>query len=191
MTAGTIDVVATNRYWMAVRTLPTSPADEVRVVVSLPDAARLCTLLDRHERATLDLGGDHIGVGGQVLPVRDVAYPAHRMLLAGLPPATTRVVVPAAEMVAAIEAVGHAEFDLDATADGVRIGERELRGTVDMPGTSLRLGSALTRRALECALGPEVVLQLVSESRPVRITSPYQPGFLALLMPVTRTPSDL
>ncbi len=192
--AGTIDVVATNRYWMAVRTLPTSLGDEVRVVVSLPDAIRLCTLLDRHDRhdrATLDLGGDHIGVSGQVLPLRDVAYPAHRMLLAGLPPATTRVVVPRAELVAAVEAVGHAEFDLHVTADGVRIGERELRGTVDSLGASLRLGSALTRRSLECTLGPEVVLQLVSESRPVRITSPYQPGFLALLMPVARTPSDL
>lgn len=189
--AGTIDVVATNRYWMAVRTLPTSLGDEVRVVVSLPDAIRLCTLLDRHDRATLDLGGDQIGVSGQVLPVRDVAYPAHRMLLAGMPPATTRVVVPRVELVAAVEAVGHAEFDLDVTADGVRIGERELRGTVDNPGASLRLGSALTRRSLECTVGPEVVLQLVSESRPVRITSPYQPGFLALLMPVARTPSDL
>jgi DNA polymerase III subunit beta len=189
--AGTIDVVATNRYWMAVRTLATSLMDEVRVVVSLPDAVRLSGLLDRHDRASLDLGGDHIEVSGQVLPVRDVAYPAHRMLLAGLPPATTRVVVPRVELVAAVEAVGHAEFALEVTADGVRIGERELQGTVDNSGASLRLGSALTRRSLECALGPEVVLQLASESRPVRITSPYQPGFLALLMPVARTPTDL
>lgn len=189
--AGTIDVVATNRYWMAVRTLPTSLADQVRVVVSLPDAVCLCTLLDRHDRATLDLGGDQIGVGGQVLGVRDVAYPAHRMLLAGLAPATTRVVVPRAELVATVEAVGHAEFDLDVTPDGIRVGERDLPGTVDVPGMSLRLGSALTRRALESSLGPDVVLYMASDSRPVRITSPSQPGFLALLMPVARPSSDL
>jgi len=185
--AGALDVVATNRYWMAVRTLPTSPADEVRVVVSLPEAERLCALLERHDRATLDLAADHIGVGGQVFPVRDVAYPAHRMLLAGLPPATARLVLPRAELVAAIEAVGHAEFDLDVTADGIRICEREIRGAVDTPGASLRLGSALARRSLECALGPEIVLRLASESRPVRVASPYQPGFLALLMPIART----
>lgn len=189
--AGTVDVVATNRYWMAVRTLPALLTDEVRVVVSLPAAVRLCNLLDRHGRATLDLSGDHVKVGGQLLPIRDVAYPAHRMLLAGLPPATTRVVVSRAELVDAVEAAGHAEFDLDVTPGGVRVGEHELCGTVDHTGASLRLGSALTRRSLECALGPEVVLELVSESRPVRITSPYQPGFLALLMPVARTPTDL
>lgn len=190
LAAGTVDVVATNRYWMAIRTLPTSPADEVRVVVSLPYAERLCWLLDRHDRATLDFDGGGIGVGGRVFPVRDVAYPAHRMLLAGLPPATARVVVPRAELVAAIDAVGHAEFDLDVTAGGIRVGDTEVRGTVDDPGASLRLGSALARRSLECALGPEVVLRLAAASRPVQVTSPYQPGFLALLMPVARTSGD-
>jgi DNA polymerase III subunit beta len=185
--AGTVDVVATNRYWMAVRTLPTSPVDDVRAVVSLPDAVRLCGLLERHDRVALDLNGDGIAVPGGLLPVRDVAYPAHRMLLAGLPPATTRVVLPRTELVAAIDAVGHAEFDLHVSADGVRIGDSGISGTVDSPGASLRLGSALARRSVECALGPEVVLRLAAETQPVRVTSPYQPGFLALLMPIART----
>jgi DNA polymerase III subunit beta len=184
--AGSVDVVATNRYWMAVRALPCSPADDVRVVVSLPDAARLCALLDRHDSAALDLGDDGIGVSGQLVPVRDVAYPAHRMLLAGLAPAETRVVVSREDLITAIEAVGRAEFDLQVTADGVRIGGHEVPGTVDTPGASLRLGSALARRSAECALGPQVVLRLASETRPVRVTSPYQPGFLALLMPTAR-----
>jgi hypothetical protein len=51
----------------------------------------------------------------------------------------------------------------------------------------LRLGSALARRALECAFGPEVVVRLASETSAVRVTSPYQPGLLALLMPISRT----
>jgi len=185
--AGTVDVVATNRYWMAVRTLPTSPGDDVRVVVSLPDAVRLCDLLDRHDRVTIDLGDEGIRIGTNVIPARDVLYPAHRMVLAGLPEPTCRVVLSRAELVSAIEAVGQAEFDLRVTDDGVRVGDRELPGTVDTPGASLRLGSALARRSVECALGPQVVLRLASATRPVRVTSPSQPGFLALLMPIAPT----
>lgn len=185
--AGTIDVVATNRYWMAVRTLATSPADDVRVVIPLSVTARICDVLERDDRATLDLSQDSIEVASQRFEARDVAYPAHRMVLTGLPPATTRVVLSRSELLNAIDTVGHAEFDLDVTADGIRIGDTALGGIVDTPGASLRLGSALTRRAVECALGPEVILRLASEARPVRITSPYQSGFLALLMPIART----
>jgi len=185
--AGTLDVVATNRYWMAVRTLACSPADDIRVVVSLPDSAALCDLLSRHDRATVDLQPAHVDVAGERLPVRDVAYPAHRMLLAGLPPATCRVVLPSADLLDAIAAVGRAEVDLEVTAEGIRVGAREVAGVVDEPGASLRLGSALSRRAIESALGPEVVLRIGNETSPVRVTSPYQPGFLALLMPIART----
>lgn len=185
--SGTIDVVATNRYWMAVRTLAASPADNVRVVISLPDAARICDVLDRHDRATLDLTPEHLEVAAQRFPVRDVAYPAHRMLLAGLPPATTRVVLSRPDLVDAIDAAGHAEFDMDVTTDGIRIGDRTIAGMIDKPGASLRLGSALARRAVECALGPEIVLRLATATQPVRVTSPYQSGFLALLMPIART----
>lgn len=185
--AGTIDVVATNRYWMAVRTVATLPADDARVVVSLPVAARICDVLERHDRATLNLSQEAIDVASQRFAVRDVAYPAHRMLIAGMPPATTRVLVSRMDLLNAIDAVGHAEFDVDVTADGIRIGDTALPGVVDKPGARLRLGSALARRAVECTLGHEVVLRLTSETRPVRVTSPYQSGFLALLMPIART----
>ncbi len=186
MAAGTVDVVATNRFWMAVRTLPTSPADDLRIVLSLPDAARLCGILERHDEATLELGGDGIAVAGEVVPIRDVPYPAHRMLIAGLPPAVGRMALPRTDVVEAIEAAGHAEFDLEVVHDAVRIGDREIPGTVDTPGMSLRLGSALTRRAIGCALGREIVLRVASQTQAVRVTCPYQSGFLALLMPVAR-----
>lgn len=184
--AGAVDVVATNRYWMALRTLPASPADDVRVVISLAIATRICDVLDRHDRATLDLSAAAMEVAAQHFEVRDVAYPAHRMLLAGMPPATTRVLLSRRDLVDAIDAVGHAEFEMEVTAEGIRIADRAVPGVVDTPGASLRLGSALARRAVECALGPEVVLRLASETRPVRVTSPYQSGFLALLMPIAR-----
>jgi DNA polymerase III subunit beta len=184
---GSVDVVATNRYWMAVRTLAGSPSDDVRVVLSLPDAALVCDVLDRHDRAVLTLDTEHLDVAAQRFSARDVAYPAHRMLLAGLAPATTRLVASRTDLLDAIDAVGRAELDLDVTADGIRIGDRLVAAVVDAPGASLRLGAALARRAVACAPGPDIVLRLSSEARPVRVTSPYQPGFLALLMPVART----
>jgi len=73
------------------------------------------------------------------------------------------------------------------TPDGVRLGERTVPGIVEGPGVSLRVGSALARRAVGCALGDEVVLRLTSATLPVRVSSPYQTGFLALLMPIART----
>ncbi|MFT4084475.1 MAG: MerR family transcriptional regulator [Nocardioides sp.] len=187
---GALDVVATNRYWMAIRTLPTAPADAARAVLSPTNASRLSALLDHHDRVTLELASTRIRVEEEELLARETAYPAHRMLLAGLPPATTRVVAPRAELVAAIEAVRHAEFDLAVLPGGVRVGDREIPAPTEGPGMSLRLGAALTIRAVECALGPEIVLRLTSGTRPVRVTSPYQSGFLALVMPIARTADE-
>ena len=179
-----VDVVATNRYWMAVRSVPASPANDVRVLLNLQDVARVCDLLDRHDRVTLDINGERLVVAGQRVPVRDAAYPAHRMLLESLPPPSARLLLPRADLVDAITATGHAEFDLEVLAGGVRIGGRKVPGTVDGASVCVRLGTSLVRRAVDCALGPEVALRLVSETQPVRVSSPYQAGFLALLMPI-------
>ena len=185
--AGTVDVVATDRYWMAVRTLPSSPAEEGRVVVASSHVESLCALLDPHDQVSIEIDEDRVRVGDDTVEARDIAYPAHRMLIAGLPAPTVRMVLPKAELLAAVESFGHAEFDLDVTEGGVVVGRHEVAGVVSGPGLSLRLGAALTRRALGCALGPSVVLHASAESRPVQVTSPHQAGFLALLMPVARS----
>ena len=184
--AGTLDVVATNRYWMALRTLPASPADECRALISLPQVERLCALLDPHDQVTLEIDDVGVHVGSETVEALDAAFPAHRMLIAGQPPPTARMVLPRAELLAAIESAEEVEFDLDIIDSGVLVGGREVTGVVAGHGLSLRLGTALTRRSLECALGPTVVLRAAVESRPVQVTSPHQSGFLALLMPVAR-----
>lgn len=185
--AGTVDVVATNRFWMAVRTLPGTATGDARAALSLPEAARVCEALDRLDEAELEFDETGITVGDQKSKLLDVAYPAHRMVLAGLPPATTRVVVSRQGMIEAIEAIGHAEFDLVVDADVVHVGDHQLEAVCEAPPTTLRLGSALVRRALACALGEHVVLRISSETRPVQVTTPAQPGFLALIMPIART----
>jgi DNA polymerase-3 subunit beta len=187
---GTLDVVATNRYWMAVATQSVADTATVRAVLSLPTAARLSDVLDHHDRVVLRRDGLDLVVGRERFAVRDVAYPGHRILVAGLPPATTRVLVSRTDLLAAVETTGTAEVDLRVLPNGVVVGERIVPAVVDEAGLALRLGSSLLQRSLNSTLGSEVVLRFASDLQAVRIGSPHQPGFLALVMPVARATGE-
>ncbi|MGH3351184.1 MAG: MerR family transcriptional regulator [Nocardioides sp.] len=188
-----VDVVATNRYWMAVRSLSAATeGDGARAVLGLPEAAELADRLDRISIAELRIADGTLTVAGQELG-RDTTYPAHRLVLAGLEPAATHAVLARADLLEGLDAAAYAEVDLflmerahlrsPHTAE-----ETALRGSVTGPGARLRLGTALFHRVLSTCLGDEVQLAVTAADRPVVITSPYQPGHLALLMPVRRDP---
>jgi DNA polymerase III sliding clamp (beta) subunit (PCNA family) len=49
---------------------------------------------------------------------------------------------------------------------------------------TVRLGTALMQRALASTLGPEIELRLSAPDRPMQVRSPYQRGFLTLVMPL-------
>lgn len=202
---GSLDVVATNRYWMADRTLPidnpASPAGEARAVLGRGPAAQLATRLDAYDTVELMICAEQIALDGQVVAALPGPYPAHRILLAGLDPASTRAVLDRSELLAAIEAVGAAEVTVTMSADSACVRgsadstgstaagttdqpSQQVAGTVTGPRVSVRLGSALSRRAVGATVGPEVQLAVGDAQRPIRITAPSQPGFLALLMPV-------
>ncbi len=187
--AGSLDVVATNRYWMAVRTLPVeTPVDETRVILSQATAMQLAAHLDAHDRVTLTIAEDRLTVGSEVFASRPVSYPAHRLVMAGLEPVVTRAVLSRIELVDAIEAARRAEVTIALTSAGARLGDdphgRNIPATVSGSSMRLRLGSALTLRALAATLGPEIELEVSAPDRPVRVTSPYQRGFVALVMPL-------
>ncbi|GGU32711.1 MerR family transcriptional regulator [Nocardioides albus] len=184
-----VDVVATNRYWMAVRSLPAAAeGDGGRAVLSLPDAAALADRLDAITTAELRIADGTLTLAGQELG-RDTTYPAHRLVLAGLEPAVTRAVLAKADLFAGLDAAAYAEVDLF-LGDQTRLRsphtaeQSEVRGVVTGPPTRLRLGTALFGRALAACLGDEVQLAVTAPDRPVVVTSPYQPGFTALVMPV-------
>jgi len=59
----------------------------------------------------------------------------------------------------------------------------EVPATVSGPSVVMHLSSTLVLRSMDSTLGPEVVWEMTSPIGPLRISSPYQPGFLALLMP--------
>ncbi|OIJ27154.1 MerR family transcriptional regulator [Nocardioides luteus] len=188
-----VDVVATNRYWMAVRELPAAAeGDGGRAVLSLPDAAALADRLDAIRTAELRISDGTLTLAGQSLG-RDATYPAHRLVLAGLEPAGTHAVLAKADLLAGLDAAGYAEVDLF-LGDQARLRsphtaeQSDVRGVVTGPPVRLRLGTALFGRALAACLGEEVQLGVTAPDRPVVITSPYQPGFTALVMPVRQHP---
>ena len=187
------DVVATNRYWMAVRELPAvAEGDGGRAVLSLPDAAALADRLDTIATAELRIADGTLTLAGQELG-RDTTYPAHRLVLAGLEPASTGAVLTKADLLAGLDEAAYAEVDLF-LGDQTRLRSphtaehSDVRGVVTGPPSRLRLGTALFGRALAACLGDEVQLAVTAPDRPVVVTSPYQPGFTALVMPVRHHP---
>jgi DNA polymerase III subunit beta len=190
VSAGSLDVVATNRYWMAIRTLPVdTPVHEVRAALSLATATALAACLDAHDQVPLTVTDHRLEAGDQEFDGRTQPYPAHRIVLAGLEPAVTRALLSRAEIVAGITAAGRAEVTVTLAADGSQIHEagdrgRRLDAVVSGPSTTVRLGSALMLRVLATTLGPEIQWDLSTADRAIRVTSPYQRGFLALVMPL-------
>lgn len=189
-----VDVVATNRYWMAIRSIAsTDLVGEGRVVLGLAEAARLADRLDDRDEVDLEIVGDGLTWGGGLPGVdgRTTPYPAHRLLVDGLEPPTTEVLVAAAELGDAVGRTGRAEVGLEIGPAGILVGADEapsyaVPAAVRGPAVTLWMGSALLRRALGACLGPEVLLEVVAGDRAVRLSSPYQPGFLALVMPAPR-----
>lgn len=187
--SGGVDVVATNRYWMAVRTLAAAAeGDGGRAVLSLPDAAALADRLDAITSAEMRIADGTLTLAGRSLG-RDATYPAHRLVLAGIEPALTRAVLARADLLAGLDAAAYAEVDLF-LGDQARLRsphtaeQSDVRGMVTGPSIRLRLGTALLGRALATCLGEEVQLAATAPDRPVVLSSPYQPGFTALVMPV-------
>ncbi len=191
VTAGSLDVVATNRYWMAVRTVPVdTPVDAARVVLGQATAMQLAAHLDGFELVTLTIAGHRVTVGGRVFVGRTEPYPAHRIVLAGLEPIVTRAVLSRTELVDAVETAGRAEVTVTLTSPGAHLDDgsgvrgQDIQAAVSGANLTLRLGSALILRALAATLGPEVEWEASAPDRPLRVTSPYQRGFLALVMPL-------
>ena len=179
-----VDVVATNRFWMALRTLRSAGSGSGRVVLGLPTATRLAAALDAAGEVTVEVTAAAAVVLGETYAGRDVAYPAHRVVLDGLDPSTTTAVLPSTDLAAAVDGARRAEVALELGQDGVLVADRRVDGTVTGARLRMLVGSALLLRGLSACLGAEVVLEASTPERPLRLSSPYQAGFLALVMPI-------
>lgn len=188
---GSVDVVATNRYWMAIRTLPTDTgAGEARVILSDAAATQLAAELDGYDRVVVQITDEGLTIGDRVVEGRAEPYPAHRILLSGLSPLVCRAVLSRGELVDAVEAAGRAEVVVELGRSGAYVRgapgglARQVSATITGAEVTVRLGTALTLRVLASTVGPQIEWAVSGADRPVQVSSPYQQGFLALLMPL-------
>jgi DNA-binding transcriptional MerR regulator len=196
-----LDVVATNRYWMAWRELTVpdlagrrttsparavlSPSGVVRLVDRLEHSADVALVLSEGRLSLEEPGAADVGAE---FATRAVAYPAHRLILDGLEEPTTRVAVARDDLLAALgrasRVVVEIEVDPDRQSLGLSTPETvRLPAGVRGPYARLLLSGPLWSRAVESCLGSEVTLELRQPRRPVTVRSAYQPSFAALVMP--------
>src|SRR5690606_27348177 len=165
---GSLDVVATNRFWMAVQTLPvTGSGPDGRIVLGLPAATDLASTLDSAGEVAVEIGPDRVTADGLELTGRDAAYPAHRVILEGLEPARTTAILATGELVSAVRAIGRSEVTLTLANGDAKVGaddrpSHKVQASVRGEEFAVRLGSALMLRALAATLGDEVRLELAA-----------------------------
>ena len=180
--------VATDRYRLAVRTVRPVEFDGAagRVLVRADELAGLSRWAAAGEVVELEIrgGGAVIVRDGESreIAVVDAEYPAYQGILDGLAPPVCRVVVDRATLRAALEGREVVAFD---------IGPGELRidggEPLEVIGTGVaRIGftASLLAAALDVSVGPDVLLEICAQDRPVVVRSADQGTFTTLVMPV-------
>jgi DNA polymerase III sliding clamp (beta) subunit (PCNA family) len=190
-----VTFVATDRYRLAVRTVrpveyegPSGqvlvPAAELTGLVRWAAGGDVVRLEVTSEGCEL-IRGDET----RALTVMAAEYPAYSTILEGLTPVVCRAVVDRLALIAALAGREVVAFDL--TADGLSIDDEV---TLDVIGSgTARIGftAPLLAAALEASVGPDVLLEICAEDRPVVIRSADQGTFTTLVMPVHLEPVAL
>lgn len=191
-------LVATDRYRLAVRVLRPSAvtggprdllvdADTMKEIASW--AVRLPEVgIEIDDRGARVHGGDE----QRSLPTVDGTFPDYRIVLDDLPAARHRLIVDR-------DALRTALADHQGGPITLRTDERNglvlVRGTAetDVPsictGPSLRIAFdvGVLLPAVEASVGPDVLLEISSATRPVVVRSADQGSFTTLVMPVLET----
>jgi DNA polymerase III subunit beta len=190
LTADEVTFVATDRYRLAVRTVrPVEFAGPVvRVLVRADELAAVSRWAAAGDVVRLEIGADGSsaaltqGDETRELTVVEAEYPAYQPILEGLTPPACRVVVDRTGLLAALAGRDVVAFDIDSR--GLRIdGDVKL----DVIGTgAARIGftARLLAAALEVSVGPDVLLEICAQDRPVVVRSADQGTFTTLVMPV-------
>jgi len=185
---GELDVVATNRHWLALRTLPATGQGrgDARAVLRLPAVAELVDRLDGagEVEAVLSGGGLVLHVGDEQLPVAtsDLPFPSYRLVLDALQAPTTRVVVAREALVQAVTCARRSVVSLRVDAQ-LQVAGAPVPSVVCGEPLTVGFRSALLLRAVASCVGARVVIELSAPDRPAVVTSPDQAGFTALVMP--------
>ncbi|AKU18652.1 MerR family transcriptional regulator [Luteipulveratus mongoliensis] len=192
-------VVATDRYWMAMRTLPATEqgGPACRLLVPADELVGLASWASRHHRVRLRAtsGAAELEADGdvRVIAVVNDEFPSYQAILAGLPEPTSRAIVDRQRL---LDEVLAAEPDeplvltsgpdhLDLRVDGDRHGVR-LTATCSGAPMAVAFQPALLAGALATSVGPDVLLEASATDRPVVVRSADQGSFTTLVMPTRR-----
>jgi DNA-binding transcriptional MerR regulator len=179
--------VATDRYRLAVRTV--QPVEfsgtAARVLVPAGELAGLSRWVAAGDTVRLEVTDGRVMIARdgeqREVAVREGEYPAYGAILDRLTPPACRVVVDRAALRAALEGREIVAFDIDS-------GELRIdRTKLEVIGSgSARIGftAALLAAALDASVGPDVLLEICADDRPVVVRSADQGTFTTLVMPV-------
>ena len=185
---GALDVVATNRHWLARRTLPTAGRvpGEARSVLRLPAVAELVDRLDdsTEVEAAFSAGGLVLDLDGERLPVETsgLPFPSYRLVVSALEPPTVRIVVAREALVQALTSARRSVVLLRSDTQ-LEVAGSAVPAVVRGEALTVHFRSVLLLRAVSSCVGDRVALALSAPDRPVVLTSPDQAGYTALLMP--------
>ncbi|MFF3748970.1 MerR family transcriptional regulator [Streptomyces sp. NPDC002018] len=198
-----VRLVATDRYRLSLRVL--SPATVTgpprRLLLEAAELIETGAWATRHREVTIEAGRDSARVWStdesvsRVLAPFDGQFPAYREILPDLPSSGHRVIVDRAALLDALYG-----FE-DAPGIALRLGRDE--ASVSLPDGSritalpaavlgdapLRVGfdPAVLAPALEAGVGPDVLLEISTATRPVLVRSADQGSFTTLVMPIALT----
>lgn len=200
MSEDELRLVATDRYRLAVRSLPTDgrrvPATAVVDAVQL-DGAR--QWIGDQEHLRLEYGDSCVqltGPGGQRrLATVAGAFPAYRIVLDGLPEVRTRVVAPRDLLLDAIADDPQVRLDCVVNAD-LTVTSSSRRGTpravpADITGAPVAINfrAATLYPALTVAsIGPDVMLQISQPHLPAVVRCADDGDITTVVMPVAASP---
>ncbi|APX33477.1 hypothetical protein BH708_12965 [Brachybacterium sp. P6-10-X1] len=193
-----LELVATDRYWLAHRRI-TAPTDgrEARAITTSEESLALARVCARQGDVRIDLAegeltistddGRHLtGCGTLERSVPDLG-----LLVSSQPAARFAVGFERAELsdhVARGESVTPLRLVIDGEVATLQAGWA-LRGWAsrrpdDTERSEVLLQTALLAAAVAACPGPDVVLSVVDGSTPLRVSSPVQDTFTALVMPM-------
>ena len=190
---GAVTVVATDRYWMALWSVPVGePGADVRTFVPAATVTELADVLAARVTATLTVSAESVRVDGTELVARPDRFPAYRLILPGRAAgrATLDRAALAATVAAAVGSGDSGPVRFAVGGDGIRVGGYGDADQVALPATvsdapvTLWFAADLLRRALDTLVGESVTVAWTGPDRAVRLSPVEQRRLDVLLMPV-------
>ncbi len=192
-----LTLVATNRYWLALRSVPVSEVEggPSRAVISAASMSGAVGWMRRQRRIRLRWSEGQLEMRSadqaHTLDALDGEFPQYQSIFDGLETPAVRVVVDRRRLIDVLESRSADDTVVLSCGDDhldVRLGA-DRHGTLieaacDGGPSSVAFNPALITAALRAGVGPDALLEWVAQDRPVTVRTADQGTFTTLVMPV-------